>query len=274
MKRRSFAALATPMLFFGAACKPATIEIRTDSGTPQGGFAIDGAPSAKPVGRSSEISLLRRTPAKLTLSSRVDNPRDFPEHLVDENPATAWNGKTGDLNAWISVTLDPRVNVRAIAITAGFTKGDLFEKNVRITKLRIEREGKELKVVSLDPSKREAQVLPINEPGGNYKLTVVETQQGSTATWKEVVVSELAFLGDAPMDLVHAKPRFPEITIAPGSAAAPKPRNGETKVTGLAAADLRALCAVWSASAKAKAQKELRPKCLTQEALRSSTAIG
>jgi hypothetical protein len=258
MKFRSTLLKIAPLvLLLFAACKqPGGVpEARTDSGSARQG--TDGASTAKPtnaVARSSEISLLKRTPVSLTLSSRVDNPRDFPEHLVDESPGTAWNGKTGDLNAWISVTLDPRVQVRAIAMTAGFDKGPLFEKNLRITKLRIEREGKELKVVTLDPSKREAQVIPINEPGGNYKLTVVETQQGSTATWKEVVVSELTFLGDAPMDLVHAKPRFPEITIAPGSAPAPKPRNGETKVTGLAAADLRALCAVWSASAKAKAQ--------------------
>jgi hypothetical protein len=261
MKFRSTLLMMAPLALLPfAACKqPGGVpEARTDSGSAR--LEPDGASTGKTitaVARSEEISLLKRTPASLTLSSRVDNPRDFPEHLVDENPGTAWNGKTGDLNAWISVTLDPRVQVRAIAVTAGFDKGPLFEKNLRITKLRIEREGKELKVVSLDPSKREAQVIPINEPGGNYKLTVVETQQGSTAAWKEVVVSELAFLGNAPIDLVQSKPSFPTITIAPGSAPAPKPRNAETKVTGLAAADLRALCAVWSARAKTKAQNEI-----------------
>src|SRR5437762_2709242 len=85
--------------------------------------------------RVPTTNLLVTTAAEVTVSSRVDNPRDFPEHLVDNKPETAWNGKTGDVNAWIEVKLDPRVHVAAIAITCGFDKGDLFEKNLRIEKL-------------------------------------------------------------------------------------------------------------------------------------------
>src|SRR5262249_51518785 len=49
------------------------------------------------------VDLLLETEVKITVSSRVDNPRDYPEHLVDGRPETAWNGKTGDLNGWIEV---------------------------------------------------------------------------------------------------------------------------------------------------------------------------
>jgi hypothetical protein len=86
-------------------------------------------------------NLLLHTDAHVTLSSRVDNPRDYPEHLVDGKPGTAWNGKTQDTHAWIEVELDVRVHVDSIQITAGFDKGELFEKNLRISKLRVTRDG-------------------------------------------------------------------------------------------------------------------------------------
>src|SRR5687767_2662524 len=58
-----------------------------------------------PPGVRVTTNLLVTTAAEVTVSSRVDNPRDFPEHLVDGKHETAWNGKTGDLSAWIEVKL-------------------------------------------------------------------------------------------------------------------------------------------------------------------------
>jgi hypothetical protein len=43
------------------------------------------------------VELLHATPALVAVSSRVDNPRDLPEFLVDGRAVTAWNGRTGDL---------------------------------------------------------------------------------------------------------------------------------------------------------------------------------
>jgi len=192
------------------------------------------------------VNLLLRTDAHVTLSSRVDNPRDYPEHLVDGKPSTAWNGKTGDLNAWIEVKLDPRVHVTAIAITAGFDKGDLFEKNLRITKLRVERDGKTLRDVDLDPADRRPQRIPLDAPGGTFKLTVLETRAGTNPKWREIVVSELAFLGTAPPGVLHPQAKLPKMTIAPGSAPPPVPPMPDSvRFEGREGPSLDAICAAW-----------------------------
>ncbi len=142
------------------------------------------------------VNLLHHTDAQVTLSSRVDNPRDYPEHLVDGKPGTAWNSKTGDQHAWIEAKLDPQAHVTAIEITPGFDKGDLFEKNLRIKKLRIEHDGALLKDVELDPNERRPKHVTLDSPGGTLKLTVLDTAPRTNKAWKEVVISELRVLRD------------------------------------------------------------------------------
>jgi len=205
------------------------------------------------------VSLLHHTDAEITLSSRVDNPRDYPEHLVDGKPSTAWNGKTGDLGAWIEVKLDPKVQITAIAITSGFDKGDLFEKNLRIAKIRVEHDGALVKEATLDTSARHLQRIPIDRPGGTLKLTVLETVPGKNEAWKEIVVSELRVLGTAPPGVLRADSRMPRMRVAAGSAPAPLPASlQEVKVEGREGASLEAICAAFRADVMAivrRAQK-------------------
>lgn len=225
--------------------------------------SVVSAPSAPPVASQpaparsaappAPVNLLSRTDAHVTLSSRVDNPRDYPEHLVDGKPETAWNGKTGDTAAWIEVKLDPRVHVDAFEITAGFDKRDLFEKNLRIERLRIERDGALLREVTLDVARRDLQRIPIDGPGGVYRLTVVATRPGSNRAWKEVVVSELRAIGSAPDELLH-EARLPKMTVAPGSAPAPQ-WLGEVVVEGREGASAAAICAAWRADVLAMVKR-------------------
>lgn len=197
---------------------------------------------------ASAVNLLLHSPAQITLSSRVDNPRDFPEHIVDGKAATAWNGKTGDVNAWIEVKLDSRVQVTRIAITAGFDKGALFTQNLRIATLRIERDGVLVKDAKLDTARRDLQSIEVNQPGGTYKLTVRETVPGTNAAWREIVVSELQVWGTAPRELLSAEPQFPVMKVAPGSAAAPVRANlWEVPFAGREGANATALCTAWRA---------------------------
>nr|MCU0685220.1 hypothetical protein [Polyangiaceae bacterium] len=63
---------------------------------------------------------------------------DFPEHLIDGKPETAWNGKTGDLvGGWVAFRLPSGVRVRRIELSAGFDKvssaGDLF--TIRVARI-------------------------------------------------------------------------------------------------------------------------------------------
>jgi hypothetical protein len=208
---------------------------------------IDATAPTESSSARATTNLLVTTAAEVTVSSRVDNPRDFPEHLVDGKRETAWNGKTGDLAAWIEVKLDPRVHVSAIAMTSGFDKGDLFEKNLRIEKLRIERDGVLVKEASLDPDMRRIQKIPIDGPGGTYRITVLATKAGTNAKWKEIVVSDLEVLGEAPEDLRLAASRLPIVKVAPGSAPPPKRAENvwELTLAGRRGTSALAICEAW-----------------------------
>jgi hypothetical protein len=160
------------------------------------------------------------------------------------------------LNAWIEVKLDPRVRVTAIDVSCGFDKGDLFEKNLRIKKLRVERDGALVREVDLDPEIRPPQRIAVDLPGGTYKLTVLETKPGTNAAWREVVVSELKFLGTAPPDVFRPEARLPKMTVAPGSAKAPLPAElWAVELTGREGANLAAVCAAWKADVLAVVKK-------------------
>lgn len=203
------------------------------------------------------VSLLHHTDAVITLSSRVDNPRDYPEHLVDGKPSTAWNGRTGDLHAWIEVKLDPRVRVTALEITAGFDKGDLFEKNHRIKALRFEHDGKMVSMLAVDPTKRGLQRFPVDVAGGVLKLTVEDTDRGTNEAWKEIVVSELRVLGTAPADLFRPESRLPKMKVAKGNAPLPSPANiWEVPFEGREGASLEAICAAWRADVMKVVRRE------------------
>src|SRR5262249_39391043 len=198
------------------------------------------------------VDLLFETDVKITVSSRVDNPRDYPEHLVDGRPETAWNGKTGDLNGWIEVTLAPEVHVQSIAITCGFDKKkgpeDLFVENHRIKRLRVVRDGAPMKEVTLDVTRRDLQSIPIDAPGGTYRLEVLETVPGTKKDGRELTVSDLKFYG-TPGAVRLAEPRLPRVDVAPGSARPPAPAVsvGELVAEGRSAKSLRALCDAWTA---------------------------
>jgi hypothetical protein len=130
-------------------------------------------------------SLLAWTDSRVVVSSTVDNPRDFPEHLIDHDPSTAWNGKTGNLvGGFIGFRVPKEARVDRIRITCGFDKisgdnKDLFTANHRIKKVRITRDLELMKEVTLDTERRELQSIPIHGRGGDYKIEVLETVPGT-----------------------------------------------------------------------------------------------
>jgi hypothetical protein len=223
----------------------------------------DAAPALIDAARPAPtVDLLLETDAKITVSSRVDNPRDYPEHLVDGRPDTAWNGKTGDLNGWIEVKLADDVHVQAIAMTCGFDKKkgaeDLFFENHRIKSLRVLRDGAPLREVTFDVARRELQSIPIDAPGGTYRLEVLETVPGTKKEWRELTVSDLKFYGTPGAARLPA-PRLPHVDVAPGSAPAPKPivSVGEIVAEGRTAPSLAALCDAWTKDVERAVQRDM-----------------
>jgi hypothetical protein len=173
------------------------------------------------------VDLLRVVPSTVAVSSSVDNPRDFPEHLVDGKLETAWNGRTGDLHGWMGFSVPADAHVDHVEIVPGYahtskTGVDLFLANHRIAKVRVSRASATapstsegfvvLREASLDTSKRELQSIPIDAEGGRFRIEVLETVPGTRASWRELTVSELRVMG-RPGATVRKSPTYPLVSV-------------------------------------------------------------
>jgi hypothetical protein len=118
-------------------------------------------PTAVPAPIGSAPNLLDVVPAALAVSSTVENPLDFPEHLIDGNQATAWNSRSGDLHGWIAFRVPADAHVDAIEMNAGYNRfvgsEDQFTANYRISRIALYRNGQLMKEVALDTQQRELQ---------------------------------------------------------------------------------------------------------------------
>lgn len=173
-------------------CTKPTNEATSDAGP----AVAKNAAAGDPV-----VDLLHTVDATVAVSSKVDNPHDYPEHLVDGKSETAWNGKTGDLNGYIAFRVPKSARVLRVEITPGFDrvgpKGDLFTMNHRIKKVRVSREGTVLKEATLDVAQRKLQAIELDAPGGDFKVDVLETVPGTEKGWRELTVSEFRVWGRA-----------------------------------------------------------------------------
>lgn len=166
---------------------------------------------------AAPVDLLYATHAIVAVSSRVDNPRDIPDHIVDHKADTAWNGRTGDLeHAWIAFRVPEDARVDWVMMSAGFdktsAKEDLFLANYRIAKVRVLREGVQLREATLDTNERRPQRIEIGAAGGDFTIEVTSVVPGSHAGWKEITVSELAAFG-TPGKNLRSKPGPPVVRV-------------------------------------------------------------
>jgi hypothetical protein len=172
-----------------------------EAGTP-GSFVDAAALVAPPADAGAAlIDLLHFTPASVAVSSNVNNPRDFPEHLIDGDPGTAWNSRTGDLaGGWIKFRVPEEARVERIEMTVGFDKigpeGDLFSMNHRIKRIRVVRGDTVLREHTFAVDERGLQAVPVGARGGTFRIDILETVPGTLPKWRELCVSELRVVGD------------------------------------------------------------------------------
>lgn len=153
-----------------------------------------GAAAAEP------IELLHAVEAQVVVSSTSSPGMSGPSRMVDRRMDTAWNSATGDLvGAWFAVALPEQVEVSQIKLVPGYVRSyhgrDLFEKNHRIKRIRVTRDGHDLGEHQLDITRPELQTVPVGGPGGLYKVEVTEVVPGSNRRWREVCVTELEVWG-------------------------------------------------------------------------------
>lgn len=187
-----------------ASSERAPLAVPADAGAPAasstGASSHIGAGSGTPAGVVPDVDLLHRAGAKVAVSSVVVNPKIHPGDLIDGDRGTAWNSRTGELDgAWIAFRVPAGARVTRIAMTVGFTgkgpEGDYFVMNRRIREVRVTRDGDKPRRFVLAPASRELQSLPIDGPGGDYRIEVVATVPGTRKSWREICVSELQVWG-------------------------------------------------------------------------------
>jgi len=199
--------------------------------------------SAVPEAAAAPVDLLYATNAIVAVSSRVDNPRDVPDHLIDHREETAWNGRTGDLvGAWIAFRVPTDSHVDHILLSSGFdkvtAKEDLFVENQRVAKVRILRAGTLLKEAVLDTNERKPQKIDIDAAGGEFKIEIAAVVAGTKKDWREITVSELAVMG-TPGKRLRAKPGAPLVRVGSLDVSAAIPFDHT------AAATYQAACKAW-----------------------------
>ncbi|MFO0742462.1 MAG: hypothetical protein U0270_41695 [Labilithrix sp.] len=268
---------ALPLVCLLVTCLVACSKTRETSSTAPAGSSAPALGSSAPSATTravtapdasalpGEVDLLHWTPAEVCVSSNVKNPRDYPQHLVDNKRETAWNSKTDDLvGAYVSFAVPAETHVKRIELSAGFDKsgpqGDYFVMNHRITKVQVFALGNTEKPwdgvegalgdFTLDPNERRPQPIPIDKPGGVFVIRIVGVVAGTKKEWRELALSELHVMGDpGPRRLSHA--RMPDVSIgryASPMTAPPKPSAEDPDPTAqlpIVASSIAAACARW-----------------------------
>ncbi len=119
-----------------------------------------------------------------------------PSNLLDRKLETSWQPKPGG-KPYVDIELASRSHIVALELANGFQwkndeYGDLFDLNGRVTKLRVEADGKTITTLNLSDT-RGWQTHEIDFEAQNIRLTLVSTRAGSK--WKDIALSELRFLG-------------------------------------------------------------------------------
>jgi hypothetical protein len=239
--RRVTECLGYTCLSLAVACNNKPTPTAADAGgsiAPSAHVASRNAAAVDAGARRAAVDLLHWGPARLAVSSNVKNPRDYPEHLVDGNPGTAWNSRTGDLvGATIAFEVPADAKIESLVLSAGFDKTsaageDLFLMNHRIRTVEVfanTLESEPVATLQLDPNRREPQSFPFARPGGLYWLKVNAVQPGTKTDWKELAVSEFRVMGMTGA-VVYGLPRIPDVDISKEWISRPLPGSGDPSV--------------------------------------------
>lgn len=201
---------APPAATQGSGSGSSVVAVASDAAVADA-VVVDAAPTA------ALVDLFKVVPATLRVSSQVRNKKILPAHLVDRSLQTAWNSLTGELvGTWVDIDLE--AHIAELRLTVGHTgkgpKGqDYFTMNPRIVSLTVAVDGKPPTTVTLDPEKRELQVVPVDAKN-HVRITVASIKPGTKKNWREIAISELEAWGTPDSGIgPYPKPLVPEVFV-------------------------------------------------------------
>jgi hypothetical protein len=145
-------------------------------------------------------NLLQQEGAIVAVSSSRTTDTERADHVADDNVASAWRSKPGDVvGAWIAFRVVGKVG--PITMTVGDTRGDdvHFRASPRVRKVKVFRDGKPVGVFELDSNNQDPQEIPV-AGRGTWKIVVLEVEQGRDPKAKSLVLTEVSALGTVDMD--------------------------------------------------------------------------
>jgi hypothetical protein len=225
-----------------------------DASTMDATVARGTAPLSSPSG----APLIQRLRLAVTTSSGEGNVTG-PERMLDNNPRTAWNSRTGDLvGAWFEFAVPVGASVRSFGIIGGFAnrapRQDLFLLNHRIERLLVTRGAEQLGEYALDAASPAMQYFSLRGGPGVYRFTVTAVRPGARAAWREVCVSDFELFGEAlPVAAdsgVDAAPDGDATSIARTGSVAEEPTAPAALVAQPTTTSMQAYCARWRSDAR------------------------
>ena len=186
--------------------------------------------------QSADVDLLRAVPAQVVVSSAISPGLSGPSRMIDGRDDTAWCSRTGDLvGAWVLVSIPADASVTSIRLTPGFVTNDhgiaAWERNHRITRVAISRDGVSLGEHTLDPARAELQTIPIGAMGGVYRIEVRATLAGSVSSYGEACITNLEVRGRAGATVSTAGPEGRVATLRGDGHAASIVAHGAARTT-------------------------------------------
>jgi hypothetical protein len=168
------------------------------------------AEAAAPT-RLEGVDLLHTTPTTVTASSVFRDEGGSLVLLADGDTETAWSSREGEMaGAFIEVSLPEDARVSGFSMTVGFTregKPDVFHKNPRIARVSVSHNGVAVQEYDLDVESRAMQTIPIEGPGGVYRIDVLDVVRSVRPDSARVFVTELRVWG-VPSTVVESEPTF------------------------------------------------------------------
>lgn len=210
---------------------------------------VDAAPLPRPEHRGGNLTDEDGT--VIAVSSTSASAEHRATDLIDDSDNSSWHSRANDLvGAWIAFRVPPTTVVDSVELVVGDVGPGArrFVAHPRVKRVHVTRLAPKADLGSfdLDVEQREPQAIVLNQPGGDFRITVTDVVPGTDTSATELVIPDLAIWGTS---VPHKGRKLPASVVKVGSLdGKPLPTIQEIDVNELAQVDsIASFCAAAAA---------------------------
>jgi hypothetical protein len=176
-----------------------------------GGALVGVAGGSTPSAGASPAASATLRPLTATATCQSDDGREAdgstvsygPEHVLDEDPATAWRCTGDGRGERLTIELGGAATIEEVAIVPGYAKTDpadstdRYAQNRRLTKVRWVFDGGVALEQTLDPSPGSRELQRVAVPAVRSGTVVLEVLESSDGERNSVAVGSVVLSGQA-----------------------------------------------------------------------------